>query len=112
MRETGVIAGMPIIRPLLAFRRAELAATVAGLAVVDDPSNRDLRFDRARLRAALAGADWLDPAMLAQSARHLAEAEEALEWAAAREWVAQVAEGDGGLAYTPAAPRAVRRRQD
>ena len=55
------LAGMPasrelgaatLVRPLLAFERAELErwARVAGLSWVDDPSNTDQRFDRNFLR--------------------------------------------------------------
>jgi tRNA(Ile)-lysidine synthase len=73
-----------IIRPVLGWRRAELAAVVAdcGVEPVDDPSNRDDRYDRARLRKLLADADWLDAARVARSARALADAEDALVWAA------------------------------
>ena len=107
VRETGEVAGLRVIRPLLGFRRAELAGIVAGTAVADDPSNADPRFDRVRLRQALAGADWIDPLALARSAQHLAEAEAALDWAARREWDEAVREDGGALTYRPAAPRAV-----
>lgn len=78
----------PVVRPLLGWRRAELAAIVdaAGIRPVADPSNEDERFDRVRVRRRLADTDWLDPASLARSAAALAEAEEALEWAAERLW--------------------------
>lgn len=71
------------IRPLLGWRRAELAALVAaaGLTPVDDPSNVDDRYDRARLRKALATADWLDPLAFVRSAAALSEANGALAWA-------------------------------
>ena len=71
-----------LIRPLLTWRRANLAAIVAraGLTPLDDPANRDPRHDRARLRAMLADADWADPARLAASASHLRDADEAIEW--------------------------------
>ena len=39
------------------------------------------RFDRVRIRKALAEADWLDPLAISRSASHLAEANEALEHA-------------------------------
>ena len=42
-----------------------------GWIAADDPANRDPRFDRARLRKALAGSAWLDPARIAASASHL-----------------------------------------
>lgn len=71
-----------VARPLLNWRKAELEALVAqaGLHAVDDPSNRDARYDRARMRAALAKADWLDPVAAARSASALASAEAALDW--------------------------------
>lgn len=42
-----------VLRPLLDVPRARLAATLAALdqAWIEDPSNRDLRFSRARIRA-------------------------------------------------------------
>lgn len=75
------VAG-PIVRPLLGWTRAELAAPVAaaGIEAVQDPSNTDLRFDRARLRRQLADAPWLDARMASRTAAALAEADEALEW--------------------------------
>lgn len=75
-----------VLRPLLAWRRAELAAVVAaaGVPIADDPSNRDPRFDRARLRIQLDGAPWLDSAAFARSAALLGQADAALEWAAAQ----------------------------
>jgi tRNA(Ile)-lysidine synthase len=68
-------------RPLLGWRRAELAAIVAAarLDAIDDPSNTDPAFDRVRMRQQLAGAPWLGIPALARSAAALAEAEEALE---------------------------------
>lgn len=100
---------LPVVRPLLDWRRSELVAVVAraGIEPVEDPSNRDARYDRARLRAALAGADWLDPLAIAQSAAHLADAEEAIAWAAGREWHERVERAEGLLRYRPGAPRAV-----
>jgi tRNA(Ile)-lysidine synthase len=101
--------GLPLLRPLLEWRRSELAAIVAaaGIEAVSDPSNADPRYDRARLRAALAEADWLDPAAFTQSASHLADADEALDWAFEREWDAGVEIGAGGIVYQPIAPRAI-----
>ncbi len=70
-----------VIRPLLSFRRAELQRVVAavGLEVAQDPSNENERFDRVRMRKALADADWLDIDALAASAIHLSDAEDAVE---------------------------------
>jgi tRNA(Ile)-lysidine synthase len=78
--------GVTLVRPLLGARKAELEAIVAaaGIAPTLDPSNTDPRYDRTAARAVLAAAGWLDPARLAHSAAHLAEAEAALEWATDR----------------------------
>lgn len=87
-----------LARPLLGWRRAELGAVVAaaGLTPIADPSNTDPRFDRARLRARLAAADWIDPAALGRSAQALAEAGRALDWSADRLWSERVREDEGG----------------
>ena len=111
VRPRGTVPGgkLPLVRPLLAWRRSELGAVVAraGIAPVDDPSNADPRFDRARIRAALSEADWLDPAAIAQSAANLADAEEALAWAFEHEWGRWADIDDGGVRYEPHAPRAL-----
>jgi tRNA(Ile)-lysidine synthase len=75
-----------VVRPLLGWRKSELEGIVTahGIMAIDDPSNRDNRYDRARLRKALAQADWLDPVAAVRSAAALAEAEEALVWTAAQ----------------------------
>ncbi|MFN4239825.1 MAG: tRNA lysidine(34) synthetase TilS [Erythrobacter cryptus] len=105
---------VPLLRPLLGWRRAELAAVVAaaGLVPVDDPSNHDPAFDRARMRAALAEMPWLDPLALAASAAHLAEAWAALEWYGELDWHEMVlreesAEGAPCYAYCANAPRII-----
>jgi tRNA(Ile)-lysidine synthase len=71
-----------IVRPLLGWRRAELVAlaTEAGITPVDDPSNRDDRYDRARLRKSLSSADWIDPLSVVESTAALADADAAIEW--------------------------------
>jgi tRNA(Ile)-lysidine synthase len=101
-----------LVRPLLSFRRAELAELVAasGLAPVQDPSNADDRFDRARMRKAIAGSAWLDPLALAAAAANLAAADEALEWAAGREWNERVVGSGDQIGYRRLAPRAVAMR--
>ena len=75
--------GVTLVRPLLDWRRAELRDIVAAasLTPVDDPTNRDPRHDRTRFRGLLATSDWADPERLASSARWLADADEAIEWA-------------------------------
>ena len=114
VRARGAVPGtrMPLLRPLLGWRRSDLGEVfaLAGLTPAQDPSNTDDRFDRARLRKALAGADWLDVPALALSAANLADADAALEWAAQREWSECVAKGPMGLNYRPTAPRAVALR--
>lgn len=114
VRARGQVPGtpLPLLRPLLGWRRAELAQVVAqaGLQAAQDPSNSDDRFDRVRIRKAIAGADWLDVPALAHSAANLADADQALDWAAAREWAEAVTKGPLGLTYRPQAPRAVALR--
>ena len=114
VRARGLVPGSAaaLLRPVLEFRRAELAAVVAaaGIAPAQDPSNQDDKFDRARLRKALAAADWLDVPALAASASHLADADAALDWAAQREWRECVTPAPLGLTYRPSAPRAVALR--
>ncbi|NTS64749.1 tRNA lysidine(34) synthetase TilS [Sphingomonas sp. HHU CXW] len=96
--------GDRVIRPLLGWRRAELAAIVAtsGIAPVDDPSNHDPRFDRARLRTAIGAAPWIEAAAWTRSARALADAETALEWTADRLWQERCEVTCGAVALSPA----------
>ncbi len=97
-------ADMPrLIRPLLGWRKDELEAIVhaAGITPVRDPSNADDRFDRARIRKAIAGADWLNPAQIAASAQHLAEADMMVAALADEEWQACVSAGKDAVHYTP-----------
>ena len=77
-----------LLRPLLEWRRAELEETCAqaSLAPVADPSNSDEKHERVRIRKALAKNAWLDVESIARSAEHLGSAEEAISWAADREW--------------------------
>jgi tRNA(Ile)-lysidine synthase len=98
-----------LIRPLLHWRKSELEAVVrdAGIAPALDPSNLDDAFDRVRIRKAIEGADWLDPAALSSSASHLADALEVLAWAGQREWNDNVKHEGDQIFYTPSAPRAV-----
>ena len=114
VRSRGVIPGttVPLIRPLLAWRRGELASLVAraGLQPAQDPSNANDCYDRVRIRKALAAADWLDAEAVAASAAHLGDAEEAIEWILERVWAENVAIFDAGLRYLPGAPKAVALR--
>lgn len=107
VRARTVIGGSEItlLRPLLGWRKAELAEVVAaaGITAAEDPTNTNSDFDRARLRAHLAEADWLDPVQIAASAAHLAEGWQALEWYAELDWhemVMRDVDAPGGLGYT------------
>lgn len=89
--EESAWSGIAVLRPLLDLPKARLAATLAaaGLGWAEDPSNRDERFERARVRAsheALAKLGLTSEA-LARSARRLRRARAALD-DAAREFLA------------------------
>lgn len=75
-------ASLTLVRPLLGWEKGELARIVhaCGIAPADDPSNRDLRYDRAAIRKFLGDNPRFEPRRLARSAAALAEAEAALEW--------------------------------
>lgn len=105
--------GVMLIRPLLDWRRAELGEIVAAakLTPVDDPSNRDPRHDRTRFRGLLAEADWADPERLASSARWLADADEAIEWAMEGLVATRLTQDQAGVAVDPSGlPRELQRR--
>lgn len=116
MRPLASVPGHPdlqLLRPLLGWTRAELeqVCSDAGIQPMEDPSNSDDRYERVRTRAALVNADWLDRSGLAKSAANLADADDAVEWAAALEWTrfAEVAAGE--IAYRPSnAPDEILRR--
>lgn len=115
MRPRSVTPGshVALVRPLLGWRRAELerVCAAAGLTPASDPSNRDERFERVRVRNALAEADWLDPAAVARSAAHLADAGSALDWAAKAEWTRAVRESPEAIVYRATdAPAEILRR--
>jgi tRNA(Ile)-lysidine synthase len=79
-------SGVAVLRPLLGIPKARLAATLseAGITWVEDPSNRDQRFERARMRACgdALGKLGLTPEALARSAGRLRRARAALDHAA------------------------------
>jgi tRNA(Ile)-lysidine synthase len=96
-------APLLLLRPLLDLPKARLIATLdAGqISFCDDPSNRDPRFTRPRLRElmpVLAG-EGLDAKRLAVLARRLRRAEAAIEFA-----VAVAASAVSGAAWTDGAP--------
>jgi len=115
MRPKSVAPGahVRLVRPLLGWRRAELEGICiqAGVAPAKDPSNEDERFERVRVRRAIARADWLDPGAVARSASNLADADEALRWAAENEWRRSVDERRERISYHQGdAPNEIVRR--
>lgn len=111
---TNPVDGGKVLRPLLGWRKAELEGIVetCGIEPARDPSNQDDRFDRVRMRNALADTPWLDPLAVAQSAAWLGEAEAALDYYAQAEWGAQIDMSEDALIYSPGAdtPRETRLR--
>jgi tRNA(Ile)-lysidine synthase len=103
----------PVVRPLLGWRRAELAAIVdrADLPSIADPSNTDPRYDRTRFRDWLAAAPWFDTLGLGQSVRNLAEAEADLVAVTDWLWSERASQTDEAIGVDVASlPRELRRR--
>lgn len=75
--------GVRLMRPLLEISKAELIATLeaAGIAFADDPTNRDTKFTRPRLRALMPALaeEGADARTLARLAARLARADAAVE---------------------------------
>ena len=105
MRAAAVVpeTDLPLLRPLLGWRRAELEAICVEAEVepAADPSNADEQFERVRVRRALGEADWLDPQAIARSAAALGAAEAALDWAVAQVWKADVTAGPDQVVFRP-----------
>lgn len=102
-----------LVRPLLGWSRAELAARVAAAAIapIEDPSNRHPRFDRSRIRTLLVDTPELPPARLALAAANLRDADSALRWVAEREWAVRAAVEEDRLSLDLAdLPHELRRR--
>jgi tRNA(Ile)-lysidine synthase len=113
VRSRGAWSGLPVLRPLLGWRRSELAELVnaAGLDPVCDPTNADPAYDRSRVRALLAHSDDLSPTGLARSAATLGDASEALRWTVETLLADRISETGGGLSIDPSGlPREYRRR--
>ncbi|MET0408077.1 MAG: tRNA lysidine(34) synthetase TilS [Hyphomicrobium sp.] len=85
--ERPVHGGLPImlVRPLLAFSKERLVATLAarGIAYAEDTTNSDRRYERARVRslASRFAGVGLSADAIATSARRLGEARDALSYA-------------------------------
>ena len=90
-----------IVRPLLHWRHLELTALVAdaGIAAIDDPTNHDDSYDRARLRKSLHDANWIDAQAFALSADALADADAALDWAVDQIEASHVSQDDAGVSF-------------
>jgi tRNA(Ile)-lysidine synthase len=104
---------LPLLRPLLGWRRSELERICAdaGLDPATDPSNADDQYERVRVRKALARTGVLDAAAVARSARHLGEADEALDWITESLAAARVTDDAQALRIDPAGlPREILRR--
>ena len=115
IRPSGRVPGsdLPLLRPLLGWRRAELGSVcaAAGIEPAADPGNQDARYERVRVRRDISAVGWLDPEAVARSAAHLAGADEALDWAAEQEWDRGVTGADGQIVYRPGgAPSEIVRR--
>jgi tRNA(Ile)-lysidine synthase len=113
IRPVQSVGGLLVLRPLLGWTKAELVHLVAeaGIEPVDDPSNRDTRFDRAQARAWLRDHPDLPPARLARTAAACREADEALDWAAERLAAERLASDGAGIRLDAhGLPRELRRR--
>jgi tRNA(Ile)-lysidine synthase len=107
------IDDVQLIRPLLDWARTELEGLLAchGIPAAVDRSNADPRYDRSRMRALIAASPELVPSRLALSAQNLRHAEDAIAWAAAREYE-RFRTGDKGTVEFDSAglPYELRRR--
>lgn len=110
-----LLEGSParLLRPLLGWRKAELAAIVdaSGLTPALDPSNANPRFGRTAARRLLAETPWLDPARVAASADHLRDADAALDILAERLLLEATRVEDDTILFAPGdAPHDLLRR--
>ncbi len=107
--------GLRLLRPLLTVPKARLEATLRsrGVPWLEDPSNQDPAFARSRLRdlrPALAG-QGLEPARLAETARHLGRARSALEGTAAALLAKCVTIDPAGFAWLQQGPLVTASRE-
>ncbi len=111
IRRARPLGPVTLVRPLLDWRRSELAAVVAaaGLPVATDPRNADPRFARVRARQWLAATHGLDAAQLARAADHVAamaaDADALADWA----WTTRQVAGDDPAIDVTGLPRSLCR---
>ena len=96
---------MQIARPLLDVPKSRLLATLAAAKIpfADDPSNRDPRFTRPRLRELMPAlaAEGLDARRLAALARRVARADAAIERAVSEAARRLTTKSGTGIAFGP-----------
>lgn len=105
VRPRGAWEGLPLVRPLLGARRQALRGYLETLGQrwIDDPSNADLRFERVRVRQALAvtGSGAITPERLATLAIKSARAADLLERTASRWIELWLREEEAGICHLP-----------
>ena len=84
-RALGEASPIVLVRPLLSFSKSSLLATLAARSVgfVEDPTNGDVRYERARMRQSFPSLDaaGISAWAVATSARRLGDAQAALRYA-------------------------------
>lgn len=116
MRRVAPVPGhssVKLLRPLLGWRRDELDSICAEAGVVPakDPSNEDRKFERVRVRKALASVELFDPEAIARSATVLGQADAALDWATSRAWAESARASDAEIVIkVTEIPTEIRRR--
>lgn len=102
-----------LLRPLLSWTRQELREIVraSGISAVDDPSNRNERFDRVAMRNFLAAHTGFEARRLVRSAAALAEADDALNWSIEKLALERLSKSAGEVSFeVDGLPREYRRR--
>ena len=116
IRRSAVVPGstLPLLRPLLGWRHAELERVCVDAAVdpVQDPSNFDAQYERVKIRQAMVQLPSIvDLKGIGKSLAHLGQADVALNWATTQEWKRAVTAADSEIVYRPnGAPHEIRRR--
>ncbi len=93
-----------LLRPLLGWRHSELEqlCATAGVTPATDPGNGDARFERVRVRQAIAASALLEPQAIARSAAILGQADAALDWATDQAWQRAVTDTGTTITARPA----------